>query len=273
MTITTVMVHVDANQPNEGAVPVARIVADRFGATLVGVSALAIEPPFIAEGVIIKETTADDVAKMRAALAAKEAWFRDFAGAGGARVEWRSDIDFPTAFLVTQARSADLVVVSRQRTGPDRYNFLDPTEAMLRMGRPTLSVPAGVSELRADRIVIGWKDTREARRAVRDAIPFLAKASAVTIFEICLSSEQDHARHRIRDVARYLEHHGATCRTEVRVHMPEADSHQLLRLAAEEGADLIVTGGYGHSRLGEWMFGGMTRGLLDQAPVCLLMSH
>jgi nucleotide-binding universal stress UspA family protein len=55
--------------------------------------------------------------------------------------------------------------------------------------------------------------------------------------------------------------------------MLEADAHQLIRLASDEGANLIVTGGYGHSRLGEWMFGGMTRGLLNEAPCCLLMSH
>ena len=55
--------------------------------------------------------------------------------------------------------------------------------------------------------------------------------------------------------------------------MAETDAHQLIRLASDEGADLIVIGGYGHSRLGEWMFGGMTRGLLKEAPFCLLMSH
>jgi nucleotide-binding universal stress UspA family protein len=55
--------------------------------------------------------------------------------------------------------------------------------------------------------------------------------------------------------------------------MAESDAHQLIRLAKEQDADLIVTGAYGHSRLGEWIFGGMTQGLLDQAPCCLMMSH
>jgi nucleotide-binding universal stress UspA family protein len=55
--------------------------------------------------------------------------------------------------------------------------------------------------------------------------------------------------------------------------MSEPDARQLVRMAKDEGADLIVTGGYGHSRLGEWMFGGMTRGLLNEAPVCVMMSH
>lgn len=155
----------------------------------------------------------------------------------------------------------------------DYFHYLDSDEAIPRMGRPTLSVPEGVTKLSADRVVIGWKDTREARQAVRDALPFLIRASKVTIAEICASDEQDVAAHRLRDVAGYLERHCVNCQFEVRVHTAEPDAEYLIRLARTEGADLIVTGGYGHSRLGEWMFGGMTRGLLQQAPICLLMSH
>jgi nucleotide-binding universal stress UspA family protein len=121
--------------------------------------------------------------------------------------------------------------------------------------------------------VLGWKDTREARLAVRNALPFLKKASRVTTVEICTSDDQDLARGRVRDVAKYLRGHGVKSETDVRVHMAESDAHHLIRVAEEDGADLIVAGAYGHSRLGEWMFGGMTRGLLDEAPFCLLMSH
>jgi nucleotide-binding universal stress UspA family protein len=95
----------------------------------------------------------------------------------------------------------------------------------------------------------------------------------VTVTEICSSDDQDRARLRVRDVAKYLQSHGAKCQIDVRVHMAESDAHQLIRLAKEQGADLIVTGAYGHSRLGEWIFGGMTQGLLDQAPSCLMVSH
>ncbi len=273
MTIATVMVYVDPAQQAEGPVRIARDVANRFGAALVGVSAFAVEPPFVSEGVIIQETTADDLTRMKAALADKEQWFRSIAGLPREKVEWRWKVEYPTFFLTSEARSADLVVIKRKQEKVDRFRFVDPAEAMLRMGRPVLLVPEQAPELLADRIVVGWKDTREARIAVRDALPFLIKASRVTIVEICTSNEQDLARRRVRDVAKYLEAHGAKCQTEVRVHMPEPDAHQLVRLAKDDGADLIVTGGYGHSRLGEWMFGGMTRGLLDEAPFCLMMSH
>lgn len=69
----------------------------------------------------------------------------------------------------------------------------------------------------------------------------------------------------MRDVVSYLQRHGVNCQHEVRVHTSEPDAGYLVRLAPDVGADLIVTGDYGHSRLGEWMFGGLTQGLLQQA--------
>ena len=273
MYLANVMVYVAPQQQDEGQVRVAEGIADKFHASLIGVSASAIDPPFVAEGVIIEQTTEDDIKRMRADLAAKGEWFRKIAGRERHKVEWRWALESPTAFLAEQARVADLVVFKRRKAQSDNFHYLDSAEAILRMGRPTLSVPEGVTGLSADRIVVGWKDTREARLAVRDALPFLARASKVTVAEICTSDEQDAANRRLRDVASYLERHSVNCQFDVRVHTAEPDAEYLVRLARNEGADLIVTGGYGHSRLGEWMFGGMTRGLLQHAPICLLMSH
>jgi nucleotide-binding universal stress UspA family protein len=273
MSFANVMVYVDPQQQEEGQIRVAEAVATRFDASIIGVSAFAIEPPFVAEGVVIAETTEADVERMQAEVAAKEQWFRKVVGLAKEKVEWRWGVEYPTVFLAEQARAADLVVMKRKQLAEDYYHYVDSAQAMLRIGRPILSVPDGVTELSAERIVVGWKDSREARLAVRDALPFLVKASQVTVVELCTSDQQDAARLRVRDVAGYLERHGARCQCEVRVHTAEADARYLIRFAGDQGADLIVTGGYGHSRLGEWMFGGMTRGLLQEAPICLMMSH
>jgi nucleotide-binding universal stress UspA family protein len=273
MSFASIMVYVDSEQQEEGQVAVAESIASAFGASILGVSAVAIEPPFVAEGVIIEQTTQEDLKRIRATLSGKEAWFRRIVHLPGDRVEWRWAIGFPTEFLSEQARAADLVVVKRRQLKANYSHHLDSAGAMLRMGRPTLLVPDGLTRFTGDRIVIGWKDTREARLAVRDALPFLTRASQVTATEICSSSEQDAAHKRVRDVAKYLQRHGVSCQHEVRVHTAEPDAGYLVRLAADVGADLIVTGGYGHSRLGEWIFGGMTQSLLQQAQVCLLMSH
>ncbi|MGY4567153.1 universal stress protein [Bradyrhizobium sp. USDA 3256] len=273
MNLVNVMVYVDPQQQDEGQIRVAESIADRFHAGMIGVSASAIDPPVVAEGVIIEQTTEEDIGRIRANLAAKGDWFRRITGRERHVAEWRWALESPTIFLAEQARAADIIVFKRRKSQRDNFHYLDSAEAILRMGRPTLSVPEGVTSLSADRIVVGWKDTREARLAVRDALPFLIRASKVTIAEVCASEEQDAATRRLRDVAGYLERHNVNCQFEVRVHTAEPDAEYLVRLARSEGADLIVTGGYGHSRLGEWMFGGMTRGLLQQAPICLLMSH
>lgn len=273
MSFASIMVYVDPEQQEEGQIAIAEGIAGEFGASILGISAVAIEPPFVAEGVIIEQTTAEDLERIRAALSAKEAWFRKIVRLPREKVEWRSAIAFPTEFLVEQARAADLIVVKRKQLKAYHPRYLDSAGAMLRMGRPTLLVPDGVTQLAGDRIVIGWKDTREARLAVREALPFLTRASRVTIAEICTSDEQDAAHGRVRDVASYLKKYGVSCEHEVRVHTAEVDASYLIRLAADVGADLIVTGGYGHSRLGEWMFGGMTHSLLRQGRVCLLMAH
>lgn len=273
MSIATVMVYVDPAQQAEEQVRVARSIAAKFDALLIGVSAFAVEPNFVAEGVIIEETTPEDLKRMKSALAEKEEWFRQIVGFPREKVEWRWQVEKPTVFLANEARSADLVVIKGKQDKIDPYHLIDPAGAVLRMGRPALLVPDRVHELQAERIVVGWKDAREARLAVRDALPFLTRASQVTIIEICTSDQQDLARKRVEDVARYLERQGVKCRTDVRVHMADTDAHQLIRVAKVDGVDLIVAGAYGHSRLGEWMFGGMTRELIDEAPVCLMMSH
>jgi nucleotide-binding universal stress UspA family protein len=274
MTIANVMAYVDVAQQAEGHVRVARSIAAKFGAVLTGVSALAVKPGFVAEGVIIEETTADDLNEMKTNLAQKAKWFQEVVGFPKERIEWRWDLEYPAVFLANEARSADLVVVKNARQQrDDPYRLLDPAEAVLRMGRPAILVPEHVHDLRADRIVVGWKDAREARLAVRDALPLLSKAAQVTIVEICASTEQEQARGRVRDVVRYLGRHGVKCEMDFRVHLAEPAAFPLMRMAKDLDADLIVSGAYGHSRLGEWFFGGVTRSLLDEASCCLMMSH
>jgi nucleotide-binding universal stress UspA family protein len=165
------------------------------------------------------------------------------------------------------------VIVGQMKASGKAYRALDPGEAILKMGRPTLVVPEGVSSLRAEHIVIGWKDTREARRALGDALPFLEQATEVTIVEACGPDDETTALGRLDDVARYLTLHRIQGGPKIMLQQKGSGAEQLIRVAQAERADLLVTGAYGHSRLGEWMFGGMTRELLAASPICCLMSH
>jgi nucleotide-binding universal stress UspA family protein len=273
MSYATVMTYVDAEGTPEARIRVSASLAQKFGATLIGLSAMGIKPPFVAEGVVIEEVTDAEIKAMRAKLADKGSWFRSVAGFDPKKTEWRPVLDFPVDALMREARSADLVVIGRAKGPGDAYVSLDPGAAILGVGRPVLVVPDGVNTLSAERVVIGWKDTREARRAVRDALPLLCEAAGVIVVEICQQGEEEAARERIGDVARYLARHDVRGGPGIVLRQDGPAAARLMRLAREEGADLIVTGAYGHSRLGEWVFGGMTRELLIDCPICCLVSH
>jgi len=273
MSYATLLVYVNADRVSKQLIGVAAGLAEKFSAKLIGLSALAIMPPVAAEGVVIVDNATEyDIAKMKAKL--EEAGNKFGAAAGADRqAEWRSAIEFPTQTLISEARCADLILIEKGKSSGDIYRSADVGAAILGAGRPFLVVPAAVKSLVADHAVIGWKDTREARRAVQDALPFLHEAKRVTIVEVCEKDEMDIARHHVADVVRYLAQHRikAESRVEIQTHGSGAD--QIIGLAEDEGADLLVTGAYGHSRLNEWVFGGMTRDLLTSSPICCLISH
>ena len=142
---------------------------------------------------------------------------------------------------------------------------------LLRAGRPILIAPATVGSPGLRRIVVAWKDTRECRRAVRDALPFLREAEHVVIVGID-EGQSDNAA-TLSDVAQYLLRHRVVAPREIWRRAQGPIGAELLRLVRDEGADLIVAGGYGRSRLGEWIFGGVTHELLTSSPVCCVLSH
>ena len=273
MSYASVMVYVEAYGSPEQRVRLTAGLADEFNAMLIGLSALAAPPPVVADGMVMDEPTDADIELMRAKLADKGNWFRGIVGGGRRRLEWRAVLDLPIEALAREARGADLVVIGQVATPGGAYRALDPGAAILKLGRPTLIAPEGVGHLRGEHVVIGWKDTREARRVVRDALPFLQQAKRVTIVEACGPGEEKTAVGRLDDVSRYLAHHRIKAGPKVMLEQRGSGAEQLIEVAREERADLLVTGAYGHSRLGEWMFGGMTRELLATSPICCLMSH
>jgi nucleotide-binding universal stress UspA family protein len=141
-------------------------------------------------------------------------------------------------------------------------------------GRPVLIVPPEISRSPVGRpAVIAWKDCREAQRAVTAALPLLVASSRVDIIEVCTAEQADEARRRVEDVAAFLGRHGIVASAQTVKGDGGPRSDQIIAFAKDEGAGMIVAGGYGHARLREWVMGGVTHGLLDRSPVCLLLSH
>lgn len=274
MPYAVLMVYVEAGGTPERRVRLAASLADRFHATLIGLSAEADRLPLAVTGnVITDELVEIENEATRTKLADKGDWFGRIADADRRKVEWRPLLEFPIEALAAEARSADLIVIGQSKGPGDEYNTLDPGAAILRAGRPVLVVPDRVDSLQAEHIVVGWKETREARRAVQDARPLLHEAARVTIAEISLPGEEATARDHIDDVAKYLSRHRISGGPRVLLQQEGSGAAQLIQLAKDEKADLLVTGAYGHSRMGEWIFGGMTRDLLASSPICCFMSH
>ena len=142
----------------------------------------------------------------------------------------------------------------------------------IKAGRPLLIVPYGISALTLKNAFVAWKDSPEARRAVADAMPLLKLTKNVTVLEATTSKTEEGAQERGMDVARWLEAHNVSAEpVTTRLRAPDADG--LRTELVERGCDFLVAGAYGHSRAGEFCFGGVTRDLLLNPEYCVLISH
>ncbi len=144
---------------------------------------------------------------------------------------------------------------------------------LLSAGRPVLIVPDGVTGNPGQRVVVAWKDTREARHTVQSALPYLKIAKHIALVEIAEEVLETAAHEQLDDVEKYLLRHGIKVSGKSVLHPKGSISDQLRSVVTTEGADLIVAGAYGHTRLGVWVFGGVTRGLLRDSEVCCLFSN
>jgi nucleotide-binding universal stress UspA family protein len=267
------MVHVGFDAAAEARVRLAADLAGRFGSTLVGIAACAPHPSIVRAGLAIPPlATCENVDDLKVALDQQEHRFRSIAAKVSCRVKWRSALDLPTEFVAREAGAADLLIIGRERFSGDPFRFLDPGALLLRVGRPVLMVPNGPDQLHANRVAVAWKDTREARRALSDSLGFLHDAEKVFLVEVCAKHEAEIAGHRVSSAINYLAGHRITRATAL---VPQAAdvADELLRIIRAEQIDLLVAGAYGHGRLGEWAFGGVTRDLLHKIPICCLFSH
>ena len=269
----SIMVPMDLAPHAERRVSLAVGLADRFGGRLIGVAAQQIIPPLYFESPTAGTPSIVEIEQRRVAeeLGKAEATFRRAAGKHKL-VEWRQAIAFPNEYVIQQARAADLIVAARpahSESAADRM-AIDCGDLVMAAGRPVLFVPPRVDQIAAKRIVIGWTDTREARRAVRDSLPLLEEAKDVFVVSVDSEDIDDAGA---SDVGAYLACHGISVSARGWPAPARGIADELIRIAEGESADLIVCGAYGHSRARQLVLGGVTRDLLDHAPVCCLMAH
>src|SRR5690242_20762465 len=267
MTIAAIMVTVDFDPASKARISLAADLARRFGSLLIGVAGW----PLIKRPV---ETLSDNELAERASneLRGLGEQFRKIAEGVAIRVEWRSSMDFPREVIPREARAADLLIIGQSMLPGDVVHSYDPGTIILAAGRPVLVVPPGIDRLEFSRVLVAWKDTREARRALHDALPFLQLADEVSI-AVAKTPATEDADAPIADVANYLERHDVRVTEHIATVADENEEDVLLDLARQYRINLIVAGAYGRTRLSEWIFGGVTRHLLFNSPVPCLVSN
>jgi nucleotide-binding universal stress UspA family protein len=176
---------------------------------------------------------------------------------------------------VVHARYADLSVLGQPVKDDHGFASELANAVLMGSGRPVLFVPyTGVDNTLGERIVIGWKDSRESARVVSDALPFLTRAREVVAVAVRPRTEERLLESVAeKQLQAYLERHGVTAQVKHRSATDESAGETLLSEASDLSADLVVIGGYSRPRFAELVWGGVTRTMLQAMTVPVLMSH
>ncbi|WP_020652049.1 universal stress protein [Massilia niastensis] len=272
----TIVINVDDGPLMESRLLAAAWLADAFGAHLVGsaVTGLSWSQYALLTSSLTTPPPGEDFQVYRDQAHASLQRFRQQAGRLGiGSAEERLVEDDSRHALLLHARYADLVVTSQE---PGRRGALGgiPQYIALHSPRPVLVVPGTYAGAPIGaRIVAGWDGSMQAIRALDAALPFLARAEKVTLALADPEHEPGlHGEEPGADMARYLARHGV--KVEVACERGRAPAGEvLLAVARNAGADLMVTGAFGHSRYRELVLGGVTRILLERSPLPLLIAH
>jgi nucleotide-binding universal stress UspA family protein len=271
-------VHVDGSKHCRARVGLAANLAARFKAHLTGLYAM---PPATVSALMadqMRPDRLDDQATLKAQEREQLKGAFDAATSElGGDAEWLEGEGEASAVVALEARHADLTILS-QADPSERLPSVAadlPERVVMDSGRPVLVIPyAGHFEQVGERVLVAWDGSPQAARAVKEALPLLEEARHVEVVTIgsprySLADLFDPGL----DVVRHLAKHDVSAESR---HLTASDGdigNLLLSCAADEAADLIVMGAYGHSRLREIVFGGVSRTIFKEMTVPVLMTH
>jgi nucleotide-binding universal stress UspA family protein len=279
MSYKNLLVYVDDSKACAGRVRAAAELAAAHRAHLTGLYVIFEPSPVsFARGYIAPEVLAtvaqqqrelaeQTMAKARAIVEGANVAFED-------RIERGFDVELPD-LVNMHARYADLTILGQVDPDDEMSMRLRPERVVLAAGRPGLIIPyIGAPEGFGQRILVAWDASREAARAVNDAMPLLERAKAVVVLTVNPVRRQfGHGEEPGADIALHLARHNVKVDVQ-RIDGSEIDTgNTILSHVANESSDLLVMGAYAHSRLRELVLGGVTRTMLEEMTVPVLMSH
>ena len=185
----------------------------------------------------------------------------------GPSATWRQSTGLRSGLIASHGRVVDMILLSRPTEARPSASF---EAALLETGKPLLLMPRDQQSFRADRILVGWNGSREAARAVNDALPLLTNAEAVVVAATADCATVAPGLDTVKD---YLSFKGVSVTTDILRPTTHHIGNALVDAAKANSADLIVMGGYSRPRMREIVFGGVTREILASADRPVLMAH
>lgn len=283
MPFKDLLVHLDLSEPAIRRLDYAFALAQSHGAELTGLYTLDLVPSIdtLARSYPGQVQYLESYSKMRDDAMDRavrvEAQFRDRLRREGINGEWRFIESLPAETMALHARYTDLAIVGQidPESPPPGSAARVPEETLLSSGRPVLIVPyAGQFKTLGEHVLVAWKATRECARALNDAMPMLERAKKVTVLTVNPERGNDQEPGiPAADIAHHLAHHDINAEAATTIADDISAGDALLNYAADCGADVLVMGGYGHSRAREFLLGGVTRQILRQMTLPVLMSH
>lgn len=275
MPLKDILVHVDSGSHCAARLDAAMALAAAHDAHLTGLYVRS-EPPVPP---FVRSQLGPQVAALQSqfaneARAQAEALFENRLRPAGLAYEWRAVAGDLYEMVALSARYADITVLGQPDPDSDEDRPV-PDHLVLDAGRPVLVIPTGGHVTGVfGRVLVAWNGSREATRAVNDALPILQRATRVMVLAINPGGGIDgHGEVPGADLSLHLARHGVTAEA----HQVRADDmnvgEMLLSRCANEAADLLVMGAYGRSRVRELVLGGATRHVLECATLPVLMSH
>ena len=279
MKLCDILVHVDASPRAQMRLDIAAALARQHGAHLTAIQVIDVAIPVMAMGdggsggAVIAEVMEQMRQSALSAGVKLKAAFEAALAREGILGEWRQVEGTTPEILALHGRYADLLVMGQDDPESDSAGLLETV--LFDSGRPVLAIPfAGSFKTIGKRVLVGWNASREATRALHDTLPLIEKSENTTIF---LANPKRglgaHGEEPGADIARHLARYGLKVNVTKAIADDVPDSALLLNHASDMGADLLVMGAYGHSRLREFILGGVTRSLLREMTLPVLLSH
>jgi nucleotide-binding universal stress UspA family protein len=279
MSYKTVLAVLDNQRHATQITDFAVALAEQFSAHIVGVHAETLAAIPLIAPMEIPDPAAIEILQETAQkeTVAIEQIFRQRTASEGLSSEWRSYMlaaGYSSSSVQETARAVDLIVATQ--SDPTQTDHRADLETFLfESGRPMLLVPYTLKQPKPiERVLIAWNGSREAARATFDALPFLKQATSVEILVIDPPERGDRAPELAgAEIAEALSRHGVSVTLTTQDSGGASPAQAIENRLADQSIDLLVMGGYGHSRWWEMLFGGVTRSLLDKMTALTLLSR